>query len=49
MIKSKHLKAFKPLQRGDRLWTSESDIYRRQIPTSKVYPCTMCTERIKLL
>ena len=34
-----------PLQRGDRLSTSESDVCRRQILTSKVDPRT---ERVKI-
>ena len=29
------LEIFKFLQRGDRLYTSESDVYKRQIPTYK--------------
>ena len=35
---------YHPFQRGDRLYTSESDVYRRQILTSKDDPHT---ERIK--
>ena len=35
-----------PFQRGDRLWTSESDVWRRQILTSKVNPRA---ERIKFI
>ena len=32
------LQIFQFLQRGDRLYTSESDVYRRQILTTKVDP-----------
>ena len=32
------LEIFLLLQRGDRLWSSESDVYRRQILTTKVGP-----------
>ena len=32
------LQIFLILQCGDRLWTSESDVCRRQILTTKVYP-----------
>ena len=35
-----------PLQRGDRLYSSESDVCRRQILTTKVDPRTL---RAKLL
>ena len=34
------------LQRGDRLWSSESDVYRRQILRTKVY---LRAVRVKLL
>ena len=34
------LEIFKFFQRGDRLHTSESDVYRRQILTYKDDPCT---------
>ena len=34
-----------PLQQRDRLWSSESDVCRRQILMSKVYPRTV---RVKL-
>ena len=34
-----------PFQRGDRLYTSESDVYRRQIPT---YTEGHRTERIEI-
>ena len=33
----------------DRLFTSESDVYRRHILTSKVDSCTMYCERVNIL
>ena len=36
----------KPLQRGDRLQTSESDVSKRQNLTSKVYPGTVRVKKI---
>ena len=35
------LEIFVLLQCGDRLWSSESDVYRRQILTTKVDPRTV--------
>ena len=44
VLKEKHENVFDPFQRGDRLHTSESDVFRRRILTSKDGPRT---ERIK--
>ena len=40
------LEIFLLLQRGDRLWSSESDVYRRQILSTKVDPRAVRVEDI---